>query len=81
MNKKNEVQFELPNSKKKFMEEIEDIVWDKDITHLDAVIWYCKEKGIEPEEVKRLVTPELRDKLELNYMDLNYLPKRGVLPI
>ena len=41
--------FDLPTPTK-FAEEIEDIVWDLDISYLDAVILYCERKGIEPEE-------------------------------
>ena len=38
-------------------------------------------KGIEPEETRKLKTPSLKDKLEVEGMKINLLPKRGVLPI
>ena len=72
--------FDLPTPTK-FAEEIEDIVWDLDISYLDAVILYCERKGIEPEETKKLISKPLKEKIEVDAMNLNLLPKRGVLPI
>ena len=74
------IKFDLP-SPTKFAEEIEDIVWDLDISYLDAVILYCERKGIEPEETKKLILKPLKEKIEVDAMNLNLLPKKGVLPI
>lgn len=71
---------DLPNPKK-FAIIIEEFVIEHEITHMDAVLLYCEQKGLEPSEVKRLVTKPLREKLEHNARKLNFLPKTGVLPI
>jgi len=54
---------------------------DKNLTHMDAVVEYCKVKNIEPESVARLISKSLKDKIEANARDLNYLPNQAKLPI
>ena len=48
---------------------------------MDAVIEYCKKKELEPESVARLISKSLKDKIEANARDLNYLPNQAKLPI
>ena len=68
-------------SSKTFSLNIENIVKEKIITHMEAVLWYCKDQGIEPDTVSNLLTKGLKEKLEANARDLNFLPKRAQLPI
>ena len=35
-----------------FAQKIEEIVKDKQITHMEAVLWYCDDQEIEPDSVK-----------------------------
>ena len=42
---------------------IENLVIEKKLSHMDAVLLYCKENYIDPEETKSLLTPNLRDKI------------------
>ena len=60
---------------KRFSKIIEDIVQDKSITHMDAVLLYCDNHELEPEDVKKFVSKTLKDKITVNAQDLNYLPK------
>ena len=62
---------------------IEERVLDKGngFTHLDAILEYCTEHMLEPEDLKKLIRGPLKDKLESNYQDLNYLPKGATLDI
>ena len=69
------------NTSKTFSLNIENIVKDKNITHMEAVLWYCKDQGIEPDTVSNLLTKGLKEKIEANARDLNFLPKRAQLPI
>ena len=48
---------------------------------MDAVVEYCRIKGIEPESVARLVSKSLKEKIEANARDLNFLPNQAKLPI
>mgnify|MGYP005744837855 CR=1 FL=1 len=66
---------------KTFSLEIEKMAQEKSITHMDAVLEYCKTKELEPESVTRLISKSLRDKIEANARDLNYLPNQAKLPI
>tara|TARA_B100000519_G_scaffold70942_1_gene60855 strand:- start:391 stop:603 length:213 start_codon:yes stop_codon:yes gene_type:complete len=66
---------------KTFAIEIENIVKDKKITHMEAILWYCKKEEIEPDTVSSLVTKSLKDKVEANARDLNFLPRQAQLPI
>ena len=66
---------------KTFSLKIEQIALEKKITHMDAVIWYCSENEIDPSTVARLISKGLKEKIEVNAADLNYLPKKAKLPI
>ena len=63
---------------KTFSLEIEKIAFDKRCTHLDAISIYCEKMGIEPVSVAKLITKSLKEKIEANARDLNYLPKVGL---
>ena len=68
-------------SSKTFSLEVEKLALEKKITHMEAVLEYCKNQGIEPDSVGRLISKSLKDKIEANARDLNYFPKRAKLPI
>jgi len=69
------------NTPKTFTIEIEDIVKNKRITHMEAVLWYCDKEGIEPDAVGYLISKGLKQKIETNARDLNFLPKQAQLPV
>ena len=69
------------NSPKTFTIEIENIVKEKSLTHMEAVLWYCQKEGIEPETVGSLISKGLKEKIEANARELNFLPKQAQLPI
>ena len=60
---------------------IEEVVKEKGISHMDAVLWYCQQEGIEPDSVSSLITKGLKEKIEANARDLNFLPRQSQLPI
>ena len=72
---------ELLQTPKKFSLEIENIAKEKRITHFEAVIDYCSRNGVEPQNVAKLITKGLKEKIEANARDLNYLEKTAQLPI
>ena len=69
------------NTSKTFALIIENIVKEKNITHMDAVLWYCQKEEIELEAVGSLVSKGLKEKIEANARELNFLPKQAQLPI
>ena len=60
---------------------IEQIVKEKRMSHMDAVLEYCKDNFLEPEDVSSLINKSLKDKIEMNFRELNYLPKQAQLDV
>jgi len=60
---------------------IEQLVKEKKLNHMDAVLEYCKENFLEPEDVKSLINKSLKEKIEMNFRDMNYLPKQAQLDV
>lgn len=48
---------------------------------MDAVLEYCKENFLEPEDIKKLINKSLRDKIKVNATELNYFPKQATLDV
>ena len=70
----------MQNSKT-FSLEVEKLAKEKNITHIEAVIEHFRIQEIEPDTVSRLITKSLKDKIEDNARDLNFLPRQAKLPI
>ena len=66
---------------KQFALVIEKRASQKKISHMDAVLDYCNEKEIEPDQITHLINRTLKDKIKMNAQDLNFLPKTATLPI
>jgi hypothetical protein len=60
---------------------IEQIVNEKKMSHMDAVLSYCQENFLEPDDVAKLVNKSLKEKIALNMQELNYLPKKAQLDV
>ena len=71
----------LLNTPKTFCMKIEDIVKEKSISHMDAVLWYCEQEGLELEGVSPLISKALKQKIEANARELNFLPRQAKLPL
>jgi hypothetical protein len=66
---------------KVFALKIEDIVKEKEISHMEAVLWYCTDQKIEPDSVKGMISKPLKEKIEANARELNFLPRQAQLPV
>ena len=64
-----------------FAQKIEEIVKEKHITQMESVLWYCSDQDIEPDSVKGLISKPLKEKIEANARELNFLPKQAQLPV
>lgn len=60
---------------------IEEIASQYKISHMDAVLKYCEENYLEPDDVKSLINKTLRDKIEMNMREINLLPKKAELDL
>lgn len=58
-----------------FSMRIEEIVWMKDVSYMDAVVLYCEETGFEIELAAKLISGALKSKIKLEAEDLHYIPK------
>lgn len=67
-------------NKQKFSMLIEETVLKDKISYMDAIIEVCAMNGIELEDVRKFVSPAIKDKLEAEARRLNYLPKVNELP-
>ena len=66
---------------KSFSLYIEQIARENKCSHVDAILEYCKENFIDPEEIKSLINKSLKDKIEVDFRELNYLPKQAKLDV
>ena len=69
---------------KEFSLIIENVVKEKrPITYMDAIIWYCEENNIEIESTSRLISKNLKEKIQVEAMNANMLKveKGGKLPV
>jgi len=68
-------------NKKKFTRMTEDTVRTKSMSYMDAVVYLCEENNLEIEDVKKYITTSIKEKIELEAMNLNFLAKNETLPI
>ena len=64
---------------KKFSIIIEELVNTKRLTHLEAIIHYCELEGLEAHTITRWIDKGMRDKIQYDAEELNYLPKTSSL--
>ena len=62
------------NNSTEFSLYIEELSVNKRLTHMDAVLYYCKENYVEPEEIAPLISLSLKDKIAMNMRADRMLP-------
>jgi hypothetical protein len=63
----------------KFSKIIEEQVVSKKLSYIDAVVEACDVTQIDPEDVKKFIAPQIKDKLEAEARQLNILPRQNTL--
>lgn len=58
---------------------IEKIAADERLSYVDAVLQYCADNFIEPTEIAKMIDGSLKDKIRLNFVDMEMLKKTAVL--
>tara|TARA_R100000455_G_C6195045_1_gene67950 strand:- start:212 stop:424 length:213 start_codon:yes stop_codon:yes gene_type:complete len=67
---------------KKFSLIIEQIVLDKKLSYMDAIVDYCDNNEMEIESAAKLVNTKIKESIKLEASDLNLLKEKVVkLPI
>jgi len=66
-----------------FTEEVQKLVKQGNITHLDAIVAWCEQRGVDVEQVIPLVKKSqvIKAKLESESSELNLIEKSNTLPI
>jgi hypothetical protein len=62
-------------NKTKFSKVIENTVTELCVGYMEAILLVCEKHSIEPEDVRKFISPAVKDKLEAEAMELNFLPK------
>tara|TARA_B100001094_G_C18153115_1_gene784866 strand:+ start:195 stop:419 length:225 start_codon:yes stop_codon:yes gene_type:complete len=66
-------------TRSKFTKIIEETVLDKALSYMDAVLYVCEKNSIDPQDVKKFISPIIKGKIEAEAMSLNFLPKQNTL--
>lgn len=66
-------------TKSKFTKLVEETVNELRLSYMDAILYLCEKNQLEPEDMKKFVSPIIKDKLEAEAMQLNFLPKQNTL--
>jgi hypothetical protein len=65
----------------KFSEIIENLVYERDLEYMDAVITYCNETGFEIELAATLLASPIKAKIGEEAQSMNLMKKINRLPI
>lgn len=60
---------------------IQQLVREKKLTYLDAVLHFCEKRGLEPESIAPLLGDKIRAELTRDAEHLNLIPKTPHLPV
>ena len=60
---------------------IETLVQRNRLNHMDAVLQYCSDNMLEPDEISTLINKSLKEKIASNMRELNYLPKKATIEV
>lgn len=75
LSEKKELQIHLNETPINFSLTIDSIVHEKRCSYQEAILIYCDENNLEPEQVATLVTQSLKAKIEVEASALNLIKK------
>ena len=58
-----------------FSKKVEALVWEQDITYMEALSTVMEEAGYEPERIAKMITPDLKAKLQKEAEDLSLIKR------
>jgi len=74
----NSKQFDTASS---FSLYIEQVAREKKMPYMDAVLKYCEENYIDPQDIASMINKSLRDKIAVEMREANLLPKQATLDV
>ena len=60
---------------------IEEIVKDKELSYMDAVLHYAQVLELEPEAMAKMLNQSVKDKIEVEAQELHLLKSTAKLPL
>jgi len=66
---------------KSFSLYIDQMAREKKCSHVDAILEYCKENYIDPQEIKSLINKSLKEKMKTDFQESGLLPKTAQLDV
>jgi len=60
---------------------IEQIVKEKELSYMEAVLHYAETSEIEPEAIAKMLNKSIKDKIEVEAQALHMLKQTGKLPL
>ena len=60
---------------------IEELVREKELSYIDAVLHYAQTSEIEPEAMAKMLNQSIKDKIEVEAQELHLLKRTAKLPI
>lgn len=66
-------------NKNRFTQLVHDAVTELRSSYMEAILYICEQNSIDPQDVKKFVSPVIRDKLEAEARQLNLLPKNNTI--
>ena len=64
-----------------FSMKIEDLVWEKDISYIDAIVLYCEQTGFEIELSAKLNSGVLKSQIKMEAEELHFLPRSNTVKL
>ena len=60
---------------------IEELVREKELSYMDAVLHYAQTSEIEPEAMAKMLNQSIKDKIEVEAQELHLLKRTAKLPL
>ena len=60
---------------------IEELVREKELSYMDAVLYYAQTSEIEPEAMAKMLNQSIKDKIEVEAQELHLLKRTAKLPL
>ena len=65
-------------TKKKFTTSVEELVIEKKLSYIDAIVYFCQQNHLEPDSVKGLITPPLKETIKAEAVSLRFLKEESI---
>jgi nitrate/TMAO reductase-like tetraheme cytochrome c subunit len=68
-------------NKHEFNRKIEEYKQSQNVTYIQAILSVCERENIEPDTIGKIISKDIKEKVDLEGQQLNLRPKTAKLPI